>query len=142
MSVEIFNQFGTLKFDEKKIIHDLDAVFNTTFSNSKQWNVILINEMTMQDMNKQYRNIDRPTDVLSFPDDDPSFLGDIFICIEKVHQQAEDYCHTLEREFAFLVVHGYLHLLGFDHKDIDDENAMIKKQTEILSKTSYSRSQI
>ena len=88
----------------------------------------------------EYRNIDRPTDVISFAAIDSSSnrelgyeLGDIYISIDKVYEQAEAYNHSVMREFAFLVTHGTLHLLGYDHIEYDEEQVMFKKQDEVLS---------
>jgi probable rRNA maturation factor len=72
--------------------------------------------------------------VLSFPDRDEEYLGDIFISIDKVYEQAKQYNHSVEREFAFLLTHGILHLLGYDHENTNDEKKMIAKQEEILKK--------
>jgi probable rRNA maturation factor len=113
-------------------------------------------------MNKQFRNIDRETDVLSFPmiefqHDDLEFqiydvsddeinpetgnvmLGDIVISIEKAYEQAEEYGHSFDRELAFLTVHSTLHLLGYDHMLIKDEQVMRKKEEKILSDINLSR---
>ena len=94
-------------------------------------------------LNLQYRNIDRPTDVLSFPlcegsdFDSPIqyvMLGDIVISLEKAVSQAEEYGHSFEREVAFLTVHSMLHLLGYDHEtSVSDEKEMFAKQDAILA---------
>jgi len=97
-------------------------------------------------MNKQYRGIDRPTDVISFAFLDsendkqqvlktkgPVVLGDIYISLDKAKEQAEEYGHPLDRELRFLFVHGLLHLLGYDHMKKEDEEIMFKLQEEILS---------
>ena len=99
----------------------------------------------IQAVNKQYRNIDKPTDVLSFPltdfeggdeppADEPAVsLGDIVISLEKAQSQAEEFGHSLEREVAFLTVHSTLHLLGYDHELSEDDDAdMRRRQREIL----------
>ena len=96
-------------------------------------------------MNKEYRGVDRPTDVISFAfldgeeDKDvllhgtmPVSLGDIYISIDKAKEQAEEYGHPLERELSFLFVHGLLHLLGYDHMTKEDEKIMFALQDEIL----------
>lgn len=96
-------------------------------------------------MNKEYRNIDRPTDVISFAFLDgeenresilktkgPVSLGDIYISIDKAKEQAIEYGHSLKRELSFLFVHGLLHLLGYDHMNEKDEKIMFKLQDEIL----------
>ena len=96
-------------------------------------------------VNKEYRGIDAPTDVLSFPltdfeggDEPPTdepfiSLGDIVISLERAREQAEEFGHSFERECAFLCVHSMLHLLGFDHVNSDEEDAeMRRRQSEIL----------
>lgn len=84
-------------------------------------------------LNKQFRNKDASTDVLSFPMDEKGVLGDIVISTEHAVAQAEEYGHPLEREIAFLTVHSVLHLLGWDHeRSEDEEKQMFAEQEEIL----------
>ena len=91
-------------------------------------------------INKEYRGVDRPTDVISFAlEDEPDIkldhriLGDIYISIDKAREQANEYGHSLKRELCFLTVHGVLHLLGYDHmKSKKDEEIMFSLQDEIL----------
>ena len=113
-------------------------------------------------MNREFRNIDRPTDVLSFPNVDYEApadfegieacvedyfdpetgelcLGDIVISIDKVYEQAQEYGHAPLREFAFLVAHSMLHLLGYDHMEPDEAKVMEAKQEEILTKLGITR---
>ena len=110
-------------------------------------NVIIIDNERIHEINKEYRGIDRPTDVISFAlEDDKTFintdfrvLGDIYISIDKVHEQAKTYGHSERRELSFLTVHGVLHLLGFDHMEKEDEIVMFKKQDEILDSLGITR---
>ncbi|NLU51858.1 MAG: rRNA maturation RNase YbeY [Clostridiaceae bacterium] len=113
--------------------------------------ITLTDNDEIREINKEYRGIDKPTDVLSFPvleyvngkpeilpsDIDPVTkrvsLGDIIISVEKANEQAEAFGHSTEREFAFLAVHGMLHLLGYDHETVDEEKVMFSKQEEILN---------
>ena len=103
-------------------------------------NVMIVNNEEIKSINKRYRGIDNPTDVISFAlEDDDTFvsipirvLGDIYISIDKVYEQAKEYGHSVKRELAFLTVHGILHLLGYDHMNKEDEIVMFKKQDEIL----------
>ena len=99
--------------------------------------IILVDLSEIHRINKEYRNIDSPTDVISFAAIDgenelPQEMGDIFICREKIAQQAENYGHSELREFSFLVTHGIYHLLGYDHMTKDDETVMFTKQEKIL----------
>lgn len=97
-------------------------------------------------INKEYRDIDRPTDVISFAyvDDSseeeiPLELGDVFICKEKVFEQSSEYNHSVLRECAFLITHGILHLLGFDHMNKEDETVMFGLQDKILNELKIER---
>lgn len=103
--------------------------------------VILCGPVTIRKINREYRGIDRVTDVISFAlldeEDDYSFddrveLGDIFINRKKVHEQAEEYGHSLKREFLFLFVHGLLHLFGYDHMNEEEEKRMFALQKKII----------
>ncbi|MGN1322429.1 MAG: rRNA maturation RNase YbeY [Bacilli bacterium] len=108
---------------------------NSTFS------VILTDDEEVHYLNKTYRNIDRTTDVLSFAlNDNGAFpgpinvLGDIFISIPKMKEQAIEYSHSEKRELSFLALHGLLHLLGYDHtKGPKEEEEMFGLQKEILN---------
>lgn len=107
--------------------------------------VSLIDNTFIHKLNKEYRGVDRPTDVISFAflDGDknrdkklkkagPLSIGEIYISVEKAEEQAKEYSHSLEREMSFLFVHGLLHLLGYDHMTEEDEKVMFKLQDEIL----------
>ena len=140
MKINLFNENNLLtKLDYEKIINDIETLFNQEFDCEKEVSVIFVNSVEIHSMNKQYRDIDRPTDVLSFEEYEDDYLGEIFICEEKVYEQAISYNHSNEREFAFLLTHGLLHLLGYDHIEKEDEEVMFKKQDELLNKTIYRR---
>ncbi|AUW93218.1 MAG: rRNA maturation RNase YbeY [Sulfobacillus thermosulfidooxidans] len=108
--------------------------------------VVLTNDEAVHALNREYRGVDRPTDVLSFSQregedanpDDP-VLGDIVISLDRVAAQAADYGHSFERELGFLTVHGVLHLLGWDHELPDEEQRMMAKTEEILGGIGLSR---
>lgn len=88
---------------------------------------------TIQLLNAQYRHIDSPTDVLSFPQDmENGLLGDILVSLEKAQTQAEDKGHSLEDELALLVTHGFLHLLGHDHREPEEEKLMFDLQQSLM----------
>ena len=107
--------------------------------------VLICDDEKIHELNRQYRDIDRPTDVLSFPmyDDegnlDPDELGDIVISLERAKLQAEEYGHSIERELAFLTAHSMLHLFGYDHIEEDEQKEMFAKQEEILKKLGLTR---
>lgn len=107
--------------------------------------VSLVDNEFIHKMNREYRNVDRPTDVISFAfldgceDRDEQFhsngpvcLGDIYISVDRAKEQAKEYGNTIEREMSFLFVHGILHLLGYDHMTPEDEKVMFALQDEIL----------
>ena len=101
--------------------------------------IIIVDNKTIHEINKQYRNIDRETDVISFAleegetiEEPVKTLGDIYISIDKVYEQAKEYNHSVKRELFFLVTHGFLHLLGYDHMNKEDEEKMFSLQEEIL----------
>jgi len=109
------------------------------------FNLIFVTEEEIKEINKEYRNIDKVTDVISFAEIDDqnrydfNSLGDIFICVKRAYEQADEYDHSPSREFAFLAVHGYLHLCGFDHMTKEDEEVMFKIQDDILNKAGIKR---
>lgn len=109
--------------------------------------ITLTHNDNIQKINAEHRNIDKPTDVLSFPmferEEIPSLkenneqvetmLGDIIVSVEKVREQAEEYGHSFKRELAYLVTHGMLHLLGYDHMIEEEKVVMRKREEEILT---------
>ena len=105
------------------------------------FSIVFIDEETIQDLNRKYRNIDRVTDVLSFAFEDNAeainekmrFLGEIYVCIPRMKEQAKEYGHSEDRELGFLVVHGLLHLLGYDHMNKEEEKVMFGLQELILN---------
>ncbi len=114
--------------------------------------VTLTDNAYIHQLNRQYRQIDRPTDVLSFalnesvePDiengPDIDVLGDIILSVERAREQAADYGHSLRREIAFLTVHGMLHLLGYDHMEEADRLEMEKEQRYVMEQLGISRNE-
>jgi len=107
------------------------------------FSIIFVDSKEIQKINKEYRNIDKITDVISFAFEDNKdlvynnirVLGDIYICIPRMIEQAESYGHSIKRELSFLTVHGLLHLLGYDHMKKDDEEIMFRLQELILNET-------
>lgn len=112
--------------------------------------IILTNKDRIQELNNTYRKINKTTDVLSFPMFEkeeledfkgiiPEPLGDIVISIEKVKEQAEEYGHSFERELSYMVVHGFYHLMGYDHIELSDRKIMREKEENILNKLQITR---
>lgn len=104
------------------------------------FSIIIVDNEKIHEINKEYRGIDRPTDVISFALEENEdyevkerLLGDIFISIDKVYDQAKEYNHSVKRELFFLVTHGFLHLLGYDHMKKEDEEIMFSLQEKILN---------
>lgn len=126
---------------EEKVIQDLEIY------------VTLTNNENIHKINLEQRNVDRPTDVLSFPmfereeinslkeisKAEQYILGDIIVSIEKVKEQAEEYGHSFERELAYLITHGMLHLLGYDHMIEEEKEQMRKREEEILGELKITR---
>lgn len=146
-----FNLTGyldSLDLKAKKIVKKILKTINKEFKIKTKHIVsfIVVDDDGIHEINKQYRNIDAPTDVISFAgidaEDDRSLpyeLGDIFINKDRVISQAAEYGHTEVREFAFLVTHGMLHLLGYDHMNEEDEKVMFSLQDKILEIVKISR---
>ena len=109
--------------------------------------IIFVTPEEIHELNKQYRGVDRVTDVISFALEDAHdvsltdvrVLGDIYICIDRMKEQALDYGHSETRELSFLTVHGLLHLLGYDHQTKEDEEVMFGLQRKILSDLNINR---
>lgn len=103
--------------------------------NNYEISLLITDDETIHQLNKEYRQKDRPTDVLSFPMDDEVMLGDIVISLDTAKNQAQEREIGLDRETAFLFIHGLLHLLGYDHEtSVEDEKEMFALQEEILKK--------
>lgn len=109
---------------------------------------VLVDDERIHEINREYRHIDRSTDVISFAMEDndqfyvegmPRTLGDIFISVDHANKQAEEYGHSLRREMCFLFTHGILHLLGYDHMTDEQEKEMFGLQDEILGALSIER---
>jgi probable rRNA maturation factor len=108
--------------------------------------ILLTNNENIQVVNRDYRGKDSPTDVISFAYHETEFevgpydtLGDIIISLERVEDQAADYGHNFKREFYYVLTHGLLHLLGYDHIEDEDKKFMREKEEEILKKHGYTR---
>ena len=161
MKISYLNQQNKYKVDKdiKGLIKKcaLATLKYMEFRTDVEISVVLIDNDGIRDLNKLHRNIDRATDVLSFPmfeydengeiiEDYAEFnemgemcLGDIVISLERAHEQADEYGHSPEREIGFLTVHSMLHLLGYDHMTPEDEEEMFGYQKDILDEIGLTR---
>lgn len=140
----LINEVVDFKEDYNQVYQEIikETAKQLDIESDLELSCIFVDDNKIHEINKQYRNIDRSTDVISFALEDseqfyvdgmPRSLGDIFISIDHAKAQAEEYGHSMKREMCFLFTHGLLHLLGFDHMNPEDEAKMIKKQKDILS---------
>ncbi len=145
--IEIINE-------TKEQIPELETLLDLlNFAAQKQqveniiFNVIIVDNNYIHQLNKEYRGVDRPTDVISFALEDNGsmetefgrVLGDIYISIDKAREQAKEYGHSLKRELSFLSIHGFLHLLGYDHMNPEEEKEMFEIQELILNEYGIKR---
>ena len=143
-------------FDEgfEKLVNSVaeESLRYEGFENKCEISLSFVSNEEIRHINKQFRGIDRETDVLSFPqltfeegeeadvnENGEIVLGDIIISIDRAKEQAEEYGHSLKRELAFLAVHSMLHLMGYDHMEKDEEEDMFRRQKEILIKAGIPR---
>ena len=145
--VQVKEEIKELKTVEKVLYSALEKeqLENVSF------NLIIVDNKYIHELNKTYRNIDRETDVITFALEDEEsivlpneerILGDIYISIDKAKIQAKEYNHSLLRELSFLAVHGFYHLLGYDHQTKEEEEVMFKKQEEVLESYGITRKDI
>lgn len=138
---EIFNETNyNLEKETKKIYELLAFALKREKLENVEFNIIFVDSDTIHEINKNYRHVDRVTDVISFALEDNEtitldhrVLGDIYICVERAEEQAKEYGHSFLRELAFLSIHGLLHLLGYDHMEKEEEKIMFSKQEDILN---------
>lgn len=141
----IDNEYGYKNYSYlRKVLNGAlkhEKVTNAMFS------VIFVDEETIKNINRDYRGIDKVTDVISFAFEDNGkmvynnvrLLGEIYICIPRMIEQSKEYGHSEKRELSFLAVHGLLHLLGYDHMKKEDEEVMFAKQELILDEQNIKR---
>ena len=103
----------------------------------RRTNLVCCSDFIIRRLNRQYRNIDTATDVLSFPFNDSDFLGEIYISLRRTEVQARRFGHPFNDEFLRLFVHGMLHLAGYDHLQQDDQKKMNRKENRYLQKNLY-----
>ncbi|MGG2095405.1 rRNA maturation RNase YbeY [Bacillus sp. S13(2024)] len=145
--IDFFDETGEVKEEYVDMIQQLveKAADTESVEDGTELSITFVNNERIQEINRDYRDKDQPTDVISFAMEDmgegemeivgvemPRMLGDIIISIPRAKEQAEEYGHSFERELGFLAVHGFLHLLGYDHMTEEEEKVMFGKQKEIL----------
>lgn len=154
MEIDFQDQTNSLTVKQidlmEKILHF--AAKREAVDDTAEMSVNFVNNEMIRQLNQTYRNKNEPTDVISFAlqdpiegevhiigDDLPLILGDLIISVERAKEQAEAYDHTFERELAFLAVHGFFHLLGYNHIEEADEKIMFAKQKNILDEYGLER---
>lgn len=143
---EIINETGSDIKEIKEIQKLLKKVVKKEHLEQTIFNVIIVDNDYIHQLNREYRGIDRPTDVISFALEDEKeilspvrMLGDIYVSLDKVNEQSREYGHSFLRELAFLTIHGLLHLLGYDHMEKEDEIIMFQKQEDILNEAGITK---
>lgn len=143
MALNIIDDYGLDNLEEERYQHIFKVIKNVLeIEREYDLSVSFVKKDVIQQLNRDYRNIDRVTDVISFAlmDDDIKIhgledeqdLGDIFICVEQAQVQAQDLNQSLSKELEFLFIHGVLHLLGYDHMEANDEEVMFSLQRKIV----------
>lgn len=153
MELLFVNDYDETLQDYERVFEDLAAHAIQKLHRDDRFSleVNFVDEETIHEINRQYRKIDRPTDVISFAfldeveneikiqGDVMLMLGEIFISVDQAKQQAKEYQHSLHRELCFLFVHGLLHLFGYNHQDEEEEKEMFQIQEEILQEKGITR---
>lgn len=154
LMIDFLDETGTVT-DAMK--NELEGLLNLAASKEEveadsELSITFVTNERIQEINREYRDKDAPTDVISFALEEmgegeievtgiemPRVLGDIIISLKKAEEQAKEYGHSFERELGFLAVHGFLHLLGYDHENQEDEKIMFDRQREILDEYGLQR---
>jgi len=152
--IDFLDETNTMPEEETNEIEKLlnFAANKMEIEDESEVSVTFVSNEKIQEINREYRDKDNPTDVISFAMEElgegevelvgaeiPRILGDIIISIPRAVEQAEEYGHTFLRELGFLTVHGFLHLLGFDHMTAEEEKEMFTLQREILDEYGLTR---
>lgn len=151
LTMDFIDEQQVIDEDTKNQIESLltFAAKKENITQEAELSISFVDEEEIQAINRDYRDKDKVTDVISFsleedePEieglDIPRVLGDIIICLEVAKEQADSYNHSLSRELGFLALHGFLHLLGYDHMTEADEKEMFSRQDEILNEFGLTR---
>ena len=145
MEILINNEFPEIKVDAQKIEQQIGKVLTSLDCNEHEISILFIGDQGIRELNDQFRGIDRPTDVLSFPqilEDELEIpgalvLGDVAISLETARSQSEEHGLSLEEELTLLLIHGILHLLGYDHEISDQEEEKMRSKTRELFSMIY-----
>ena len=148
--IDFLDETNTIQPAHQQLVDDIlrHAATFMGITEEAEISVTFVDDAAIQDINREYRGKDVPTDVISFALEEeedvviegmPRMLGDIIISTERTAEQALSYGHSFERELGFLAVHSLLHLLGYDHMNEADERAMFGKQDEILTSFGLAR---
>lgn len=156
LSIDFIDETNFVEEKETELIEQLlqFAAKSENIEEECELSVTFVDDEAIREINREYRDKDRATDVISFAleemgegeieivgADMPRVLGDIIISVDTAKAQAEEYGHSTNRELGFLALHGFLHLLGYDHMTKEDEEIMFTKQRDILEKYGLSREQ-
>lgn len=141
MDIQIQNDQAVHAIDTAKFKSHIQKIMQALECHDDELSVLIVEDAKIRQMNYQYRNIDAATDVLSFPQnegDDTEFisqmLGDVVISVETAERQAVEHQFSLEQELVLLLVHGTLHLLGYDHeRSLEEEKIMKQKTWELFA---------
>ncbi|AFI29089.1 rRNA maturation factor [Bacillus sp. A053] len=153
--IDIVDETGSVSEEMLKEVENLlqFAAEREGVQDQAEVSVTIVTNDDIQQINKEYRGKDTPTDVISFALEEegegeveivgaemPPVLGDIIISADRTREQAEEYNHSFKRELGFLAVHGFLHLLGYDHMTKEEEEEMFTKQKDLLDAYGLKRS--
>jgi len=154
LMIDLVDETNELKSDDLDLVEHLlqFAYEKEGIQEDSEVSVTFVDNDRIQEINREYRKKDQPTDVISFAleessgeeieivgADMPRVLGDIIISVPKAYEQAHEYGHSFQRELGFLAVHGFLHLLGYDHMTEEEEKIMFSRQREILDEYGLKR---
>lgn len=154
LTIDILDETEQVTPQQQELVAKLleFAAIEEKVTEGSEVSVTFVNNERIHEINKEYRQKDAPTDVISFAmeemgegeieiigEDVPAVLGDIIISIDRTKEQAEEYGHSYERELGFLAIHGFLHLLGYDHMNEEDEKVMFSRQKELLEQYGLTR---
>ena len=154
LTIDVMDETDRVTDEQRKLVEDLlqYTAKQERVKEGSEVSVTFVDNSRIQEINKEYRQKDAATDVISFAmeemgegeveiigSDEPALLGDIIISIDRMEEQAAEYGHSNSRELGFLAVHGFLHLLGYDHMNEEDEKVMFTRQRELLDSYGLTR---